>query len=208
MEAIKTVVCKLRMSEEEAEKVKKTAIAFRDATNYISEIAFQRRCFNPVALHHLTYQDVRAKFGLPANLAVRARDRVSKSYKRNRHRQHKFRQFSIDLDRRLFTLLRNGEFRVSIATIDKRIKPVLDIGEYQRELLKNPVRDARLTFRNGGVYIHITIRSQIPEPEGVNPLGVDIGEKNLLVASNRFKRKGGDESAGIIADMEFGSMQI
>lgn len=191
MEATKTVVCKLRVGEEEAEKIKKTAVAFREATNYISEIAFQKRCFNPVALHHMTYRDVREKFGLTANLAVRARDRVSKSYKINRHRQHKFRQLSIDLDRKLFTLFRNGEYRVSIATIDKRVKSILGIGDYQRELLKNPVRDAKIIFKNGEIYFHITVICQVPGPEGINPIGVDIGEKKILVASNGFSRGGG-----------------
>jgi len=195
MEATKTVVCKLRATEEEAEKIRETAVAFRDACNYISEVAFTKRCFNPVALHHFTYRTVRERYKLPANLAVRARDRVAKSYKQNRHRQHKFRQLSMDLDKKLFTLLRNGDFRISIATLHKRVKPTLDIGEYQRELLNNPVRDAKITFRGDDIYVHITVRYELPELEGDNYVGVDIGERNILVASNGFKRKGGDIKA-------------
>ncbi|MCD6211307.1 MAG: transposase [Methanophagales archaeon] len=196
MEATKTVVCKLRATEEEAEKIRETAIAFRDACNYISEIAFTQRCFNPVALHHFTYRTVRERYKLPANLAVRARDRVAKSYKQNRHRQHKFRQLSMDLDKKLFTLLRNnGEFRISIATLHGRVKLALDIGDYQRQLLNNPVQDAKITFRNGDIYAHIAVRYEIPDPEGSNYVGVDIGERNIIVASNGFKRKGGDIKA-------------
>lgn len=192
MEVTKTVVCKLRTAEGEAEKIRETAKAFRDACNYISEIAFTQKCFNPVALHHITYRTVRERYKLLANLAVRARDRVAKSYKQNRHRQHNFRQFSMDLDRRLFTLFRNGDFKVSISTLSGRVKPVLDIGEYQRELLNNPIRDAKISFRNGDIYIHIAVSCDVPEPVGNNPVGVDIGEKNILVASNGFKRKGGE----------------
>ena len=196
MEATKTVVCKLRATKDEAEKIRETAIAFRDACNYISEVAFTKRCFNPVALHHFTYRAVRERYKLPANLTVRARDRVAKSYKQNRHRQHKFRQLSMDLDKRLFTLLRNNDdFRISIATLHKRVKPALDIGDYQRELLNNPVRGAKITFRDDDIYVHITVRYELPEPEGSNYVGVDIGERNILVASNGFKRKGGDIKA-------------
>ena len=191
METTKTVVCKLRTAEGEAEKIKETAIAFRDACNYISEVAFRQKCFNPVALHHITYRDVREKFGLLANLAVRARDRVSKSYKQNKHRQHNFRQLSMDLDKRLFTLFRNGDFKVSISTLSGRVKPVLDIGDYQCELLNNPVKDAKISFRNGDIYIHIAVSCEVPEPEGDNPVGVDVGEKKILVASNGFARTGG-----------------
>jgi len=194
MEATKTVVCKLKTTEEEFEKLFKTAVKFRDACNYVSEVAWNNRCFNPVALHHLTYYEVREKFNLTANLAIRARDRVAKTYKTNRKKQHKFKQLSIDLDKRLFTLLRNGEFRVSIATIEGRVKPPLDIGDYQRELLKNETRDAKLIYRkkDNRFYIHITVKYEVPDPKGDNPVGVDVGINNLLVASNGFTVKGGE----------------
>ena len=117
MEATKTVICKLDCTKEEFDKLYRTVIAFRNACNYISEVAWNRRCFNPVALHHLTYQDVRIKFSLPANLAIRARDRVAKSYKKDKKRMHKFKALSMDLDKRLFTLRRN-DWTVSIATIE------------------------------------------------------------------------------------------
>jgi len=189
VESTKTVVCKLNTSKEEFEKLYNTIIAFRDACNYISEIAWDNRVFNPVALYHFTYKDVRTKFQLPANLAIRARDRVAKSYKTERKKQHKFRQLSMDLDARLFRLLRNCN-RVSISTIEGRVKPKIAIGEYQRELLKNPVRDAKLVLSHKEFYLHITIRYKVPEPEGTNPVGVDIGMKQLLVASNGFRVKG------------------
>ena len=133
-----------------------------------------------------------------ANIAIRARDRVAKSYKTDKRKQHKFRQLSIDLDKRLFILLRNG-FRVSISTIEGRVKPKLAIGDYQRELLKNPVRDARLVYRAKEFYIHITVIVKIPEPSGNNPVGVDVGINKLLVASNlvlmvNLSKEGGNTS--------------
>jgi len=84
MELFKTVVCKLKPSKEDAEKLLATLNAFQDACNYISNIAFERRVFNPVALHHMVYRETREKFRLPANLAIRARDRVAKAYKQKR----------------------------------------------------------------------------------------------------------------------------
>jgi IS605 OrfB family transposase len=70
---------------------------------------------------------------------------------------------------------------------------MLDIGDYQRKLLEN-VRPthAVLVYRDKTFFLHITIEKQIPEPKGSNPVGVDIGMKNLLVASNGFKAKGGE----------------
>ena len=189
MEVTKTVVCKLDTTEEDFRKLMDTVKAFRDACNYISEVAWNNRVYNPVALHHFVYYETRERFNLPANLAIRARDRVSKSYKVSRKKQHKFRKLSMDLDKRLFTLLRN-EFRVSISTIEGRVKPKLAIGDYQKELLKNPVRDAKLVYRTKEFYIHITVLIKIPELSGNNPIGVDIGINKLLVASNGFSVNG------------------
>ena len=192
MELIKTVVCKLKCSKEEYNKLMDTLRAFRDACNYISEIAWEKRCFNPVALHHFTYYDVKEKFKLTANLAIRARDRVAKSYKTNRKKLHKFQKLSMDLDKRVFRLLRNGDFRASISTIYGRVKVKLDIGDYQRELLENPVRDAKLVFRRNDkkLYLHISVLINAPEPKGNKPVGVDIGINNIIYASNGFKVNG------------------
>ena len=189
MEVTKTVVCKLATTKEEFKKLMDTVKAFRDACNYISKVAWNNRVYNPVALHHFVYYETRERFKLPANLAIRARDRVAKSYKVDRKKRHKFRQLSMDLDKRLFTLLRNGEYRTSISTIYGRVKVKLAIGDYQRELLKNPVRDAKLVYRRDSkeFYLHITVLVKVPEPKGNNnPVGVDIGINKLLVASNGF----------------------
>ncbi|MHA1754493.1 MAG: hypothetical protein ACTSYR_03140 [Candidatus Odinarchaeia archaeon] len=192
IEVTKTVVCKLDASEEEFRRITDTVKAFRDVCNYISEVAWERKWFNPIALHHLVYYETREWFKLPANLTIRARDRVVKSYKVDKRKQHKFRQLSMDLDKRLFTLLRNREFRASISTIERRVKTKLAIGEYQQRLLKNPVRDAKLVYRNNSkeFYLHIAVLIKTPKPKGNSPVGVDIGVNKLLVASNGFSVNG------------------
>ncbi|MHA1505858.1 MAG: RNA-guided endonuclease InsQ/TnpB family protein [Candidatus Asgardarchaeia archaeon] len=192
MELTKTVVCKLKTSDEDFKKLLSTIEAFRDACNYISKVAFERRVFNPVALHHMVYRETRQMFNLPANLAIRARDRVAKAYKQRRDKLLKFMKLSMDLDERLFRLIYKPDgIYASISTVQKRVKPPLDIGEYQRKLLEDvKPTHAVLVYRNKTFYLHITIKKQIPEPKGSNPVGVDIGLNNLLVASNGFKVKG------------------
>jgi len=129
MEVIKTVICKLDVTEDEFKKLMDTVKAFRDACNYISEVAWERRCFNPVALHHLVYYETRERFKLPANLAIRARDRVAKSYKTNRKKQHKFRQLSMDLDKRLlhFLGMESIKFPYPQFTEELRLSSLLEI---------------------------------------------------------------------------------
>ena len=194
MEIVKTIVCKLKVSKKNKEILLKTMELFRDACNYISEIAWKQKCFNPVALHHLTYRKVREKFKLPANLAIEARDRVAKSYKTDKSKLHEFKSLSMDLDDRLFSIKqKEDKFLVSIATIKGRVKCELDIGDYQRQYLENAKPTyATLHYRNKTFFLHIAIDKEVPEPKGSNPVGVDVGIKHLLVASNGFKVKGGN----------------
>jgi len=192
MELSKAVVCKLKPSAEDFEKLLSTIEAFRDACNYISKVAFERRVFNPVALHHMVYRETRRRFNLPANLAIRARDRVAKAYKQRRDKLLKFDRLSMDLDERLFRLIYKPDgIYASISTVQKRVKPPLDIGEYQRKLLEDAKpTHAVLVYRDKAFFLHVTINKTVPEPKGSNPVGVDIGMNNLLVASNGFKVKG------------------
>lgn len=189
MKLTKTVVCKLELTGEEHDKLFRTVQAFKDACNYISEVAFERRVFNPVALHHMVYRETRSKFGLPANLAIRARDRVAKTYKLRRDKLLRFDKLSLDLDARLFRLVHKPEgIHASISTVEKRVKPILAIGEYQQKLLDGAKpTHAVLTYKNKKFFLHITVEWEAPEPKGNNPVGVDVGMSNLLVASNGFK---------------------
>jgi IS605 OrfB family transposase len=192
MELSKTAVCKLKSSEEDARKLFSTLKAFKDACNYISEVAFKRKVFNPIALHHIVYQETREKFKLQANLAIRARDRVAKAYRQRRNKLLRFNNLSMNLDERLFRLIyKPDEIYASISTLQKRVKPLLNIGDYQRKLLEETKpTHAILVYRKKAFFLHITISKTIPEPKGNNPVGVDIGMKNLIVASNGFKVKG------------------
>jgi len=193
MELSKTVVCKLKPTVEDSEKLLKTLKAFRDACNYISSFAFERKVFNPVVLHHMVYRETRERFNLPANLAIRARDRVAKAYKQKRNKHLKFTKLSMDLDERLFRLIYKPDgIYASISTLQKRVKILLDIGNYQKKLLEDAKpTHAVLVYRNKAFFLHITISREVQDPKGNNPVGVDIGIKNLLVASNGFKVKGG-----------------
>jgi IS605 OrfB family transposase len=142
----------------------------------------------------MAYRETRGRFKLPANLAIRARDRVAKAYKQRRDRLLKFRKLSMDLDERLFRLIYKPDgIYASTSTLQRRVKPPLNIGDYQRKLLEEAKpTHATLVYRNKTFYLHIPIERQVPEPKGNNPVGVDIGVKNLLVASNGFKVKGGE----------------
>ncbi|MFX1515953.1 MAG: hypothetical protein ACFFC6_06565 [Promethearchaeota archaeon] len=140
--------------------MKNTIRIYREVCNYISIIAYNEGCFNSVALHHLTYKEVRIKYNIPANFVVRARDKVVLTYKKNRKKLHVFKRLSIDLDNRLLSISpsSNEEVVVSIATINKRIKSKLVIDPSQKEFLEYPIKKARLTLEAGEYIMNIIVR--------------------------------------------------
>jgi predicted transposase len=84
----RTVVGKLDLSPEDKQRMNQTLSVFAAACNAISQAAFTERCFHPVALHHLTYYDIRQRFNLLASYTVRARERVAKAYKTAKVKKH------------------------------------------------------------------------------------------------------------------------
>ena len=59
-----------------------TQLAYRDALNFVSKYAFEHdKMSNKVGLQEGTYLDVRAKFGLPAQMACSAPRQVGATYK-------------------------------------------------------------------------------------------------------------------------------
>jgi predicted transposase len=104
-----TVVAKLDLSVQDKQRLERTLEVFAAACNAISQVAFNQRCFNPVALHHLTYYDIRQRFNLLANYTVRARERVANAYKILKAKKQSvklltFKAQSMDLDKGLFRL--------------------------------------------------------------------------------------------------------
>jgi putative transposase len=75
-EQVLTVSCKLSPTDFQTEEIKDTLKAFADACNWINQIG-HLKIKNHVRIHGMVYQDVRTRFGLSSNLAVRAINRVA-----------------------------------------------------------------------------------------------------------------------------------
>jgi predicted transposase len=161
METDVNVIGKLIVSDEDFQKLKRAIITFREACNYISEIAYNEGCFNSVALHHLTYKKVRMKYNLPANLAVRARDKVVTAYKKNRKKLLLFKGLNMDLDRRVINILSDDDnIIISIRTLKKRVRSKFLIEPAHEKLLNTPIVRAKLTLRANELFLNILFRPE------------------------------------------------
>src|SRR6266508_7046976 len=72
MEAVRTVVCKLAPTAEQRAEIEATLGAFARACDYAADVAREIGSTNKVKVQQAGYRELRATFGLSANLVVRA----------------------------------------------------------------------------------------------------------------------------------------
>src|SRR5712692_3404044 len=86
-----TLPVKLAPTPEQAHGLLATIERFNAACDWLSGVAFRERCANKVVLQKLAYYDVRERFGLAAQLSIRAISKTVEAYKRDRTIRPRFR---------------------------------------------------------------------------------------------------------------------
>src|SRR6266481_7327836 len=82
MQQIITAKLKLQTTPEERQSLRVTQLAYRDALNYVSQYAFAHgKMSNKVFLQDGTYDEVRARFHLPSQMACSVPRQVGATYK-------------------------------------------------------------------------------------------------------------------------------
>src|SRR5947199_249067 len=73
---------KLHTTPEQFQALRTTQLAYRDALNYVSRYAFEHgKMSNKVGLQEGTYQEIRARYKLPAQMACSVPRHVGATYK-------------------------------------------------------------------------------------------------------------------------------
>lgn len=181
---LQTLMVKLNTSIEHNDALLETMHRFNEACNYIANIAFERKTANKIELQKVVYYDVRERFGLSAQLVIRAIAKVSEAYKRDRTIKPEFRSDgAIVYDQRILSWRKLEA--VSILTISGRQIIPIRIGEYQKVRLDRIRGQADLIYRDGIFYLAVVV--EVPEPskfDAVGVLGVDLGIVNLATDSD------------------------
>lgn len=82
MHTLLTAKLKLHTTPERFRALRATQLAYRDALNYASRCAFEHgRMSNTIGLQEGTYQEIRSRFGLPAQMACSVPRQVGATYK-------------------------------------------------------------------------------------------------------------------------------
>ncbi|MFZ1828826.1 MAG: hypothetical protein WAW42_08690 [Candidatus Competibacteraceae bacterium] len=143
---------KLWPTSEQAELLKQTLERCNAACNWISEQAWVGETFRQFDVHKLAYQATRDRFNLASQVAVRCIAKVADAYKLDKETQRTFRLMGAQpYDDRIFRFV--SDDRVSIWTLNGRIKFGYVCGEHQRQLLKHRKGEVDLMFVRGHWYI-------------------------------------------------------
>ena len=119
-----TAKVKLQPTQEQCASLIATLKVANEACNYISDIAWSNKTFGQFKIHHLVYNEVKAKFPLSSQLIIRCIAKVADAYKKDKKTKRVFKPTgSIAFDSRILSwkLDRN---EVSIWTVDGRLKGV------------------------------------------------------------------------------------
>ncbi len=82
MKQVITAKLKLKLTSEQKQSVRQTTLAYRDAMNYASQVAFVNNKLSSAAkLQKLVYYDIREKFNLPAQMSCNVSRQVAVTYK-------------------------------------------------------------------------------------------------------------------------------
>ncbi len=177
--------CKLVCSEAEKPRLLATMAKVNEACNWLAEKAFELKSADKIRLQKLHYAELRSRFGLGAQHAVRAISKVCEVYKRDRSKLPKFKPHgAIAFDQRTYTF-KNGLDRVSLACLDGRVIVPTVIGPYFRARLEAKRGQADLVYRKGKLYLYVTV--DVPDGSPIDPegyLGVDLGIRNLATDSD------------------------
>jgi len=196
---LRTVSIKLDTTPAQSEALRALQTAYADACNRLVPAVVENRCWNRVALHKLSYYDIRANSPLGSQMVCNAIFSVCKAYKAQaalkRIRETVpaicFDRASVHYDKRTYSI--KGEV-LSLYTLSGRIKVAMRFGDFQRSRLASGLpKEAELVSRNGAWFFNLVLQTETPAVRPAGPvLGVDVGENNLAATSTDKLFGGGD----------------
>jgi len=185
-----TLFVRLDTSKEQFEMLLETIVRFNRACNFIATKAYASRTANKMRLQKEAYREVRERFGLSAQMAIRAIAKVCEAYKRDKSTKPLFKPHgAMVYDQRILSWKHLEH--ASILTLKGRILVPIRIGEYQKARMDRIRGQVDLILRERRFYLATTLDApEVSQYDPVGVLGVDLGIVNLAVDSDGATYKG------------------
>ena len=125
-----TLFVRLDTSKEQFCMLLETMHHFNDACNRIASVAYKLRTANKMKLQKHVYYETRKRFGLSAQMTIRAIAKVCEAYKRDKSKKPTFKPHGATVyDQRILSWKHLEQ--ASILTLKGRIHVPIRIGKYQ-----------------------------------------------------------------------------
>jgi putative transposase len=99
--SLQSLVIRLETSDEDKARLLETMRRYNEACNYVADKTFSLRLSSKIKLQQEVYHDIRSKFNLSSQFAIRVISKVLESYKRDKTIKPVFRELgSIQYDQR------------------------------------------------------------------------------------------------------------
>jgi len=195
MKATVTLKIKLEATEQSSRFLSETQKTYIVALNHASKVAFEKKVFNSVALHHITYQDVRELTKLPANLVCSARNVVAEAYNRDKEKHHRWKETAaMRYDARTLTVKIDQQY-ATLTTLQGRVRVGLILSEYHKQYLDGRWEiEPTATVSHKGLtwFLHLILTKDIPDSPSEVAIGVDSGIVRIATTSTGKVFKGGN----------------
>ncbi len=191
MHSIRTVSCKLQITDAQAAQLAMTLQAFAQACNFVAQWGRTHQVYRHYALHKGCYAAVRQRFGLSANLTVRALARVAAGLGKAQTRHSSFQPTSVDYDVRIFRFFET-DWQVGLPLVGGRQRLALKVGDFQRQSLAGQApTSATLCKKRKGYYLDIQVKKPLPVPDyPTGTPGVDLGIRKIATLSDSTSHAG------------------
>ncbi len=179
-----TLQLKLVPTSDQHAALLETMRAFNAAASHAAQVGFADHVFTQQSIHRRCYRELRDRFGLSSQMAVRAIGKAVETFKRDKSHCPVFRpEGAMTYDERLLGW--KGPAHVSLLTLQGRQIVAMVYGEYQAGFLQRLKGQVDLVYHDGAFYLYATI--EVPEETPLEPtrfLGVDVGIVDLATDSD------------------------
>ncbi|MCI0458546.1 MAG: transposase [Gemmataceae bacterium] len=180
-----TLQLQLLPTAEQAALLRETMERVNAAASFAAGVGFEAGVSSQLSIHARCYRELRSRFGLSSQQAVRAIGKAVEAFARDKTVCPAFRPHgAITYDQRLMSF--KGMDRVSLLTVSGGRRLVaLVFGEYQRQRFDRIKGQADLVYRDGQFFLYCTIDLPEPPPAKVKAfVGVDLGIVQLATTSD------------------------
>jgi putative transposase len=179
-----TLQLRLLPTSDQAASLRATMRRFNAAASHAARVGFEAGVVSQPAIHERCYAELRSRFGLSAQMAVRAIGQAVEVFRHDATRSPVFRpNGAMTYDERILSF--KGLDRVSLLTLDGRLRIPIVYGTYQRQRFHRIKGQVDLVEREGQFFLYATIDVPETAPIAVEQfLGVDLGIVNLAVDSD------------------------